>query len=340
MSVIETRLASHLQNEIHRIESEFLEISKEIGIKTAELERFLKEQQEMREQISTKLDQSELKKLYELTDQISSRQIDLANIRAEKQYMSYYHSNLLKISTIHNLTETTILRLIEDEAVRNLPADELNLIIGAQEEERGRLSRQMHDGPAQTVANIVFLVDIINRYIDTDLSIAKKELERMREAARTTLQDIRSFIFELRPMMLDDLGLIPTLIHYIDLLNERERIAIKLKTSGGEMRYKQVVEDLIFRMLQELLVGKLNFAEDEIILLDVHTDSKVVRINIQGNVKRFNSAQLEEEGKFGLRVINARINAIGGSFKIESDDKFGSKVEIVLPIGEKDIVKS
>lgn len=339
MNNVDTRLAYHLQNEITRIEAEFLDISKEIGIKTAVLEKLLTQQTKLKEKIAQKLDPKELNALCDLNEKILDRQVELTNIRAEKQYMSYYHSNLLKMSMIHNLTETTMLRLTEDEAVRKMPAEELNLIIGAQEEERGRISRQMHDGPAQTVANMVLSVDLVTRYIDVDLTTAKKELKRLREAARSTLQDIRAFIFELRPMMLDDLGLIPTLNHYVDMLNEREKIKINLKTSGVEVRYKQVVEDLIFRILQELLVGKLNFAEDEIILLDVHTEPQEVRINIQGNIQRFASSQLEEKGKFGMRVIKSRINAIGGTFKVEENERTGSKVEIVLPIDSKDIVK-
>lgn len=339
MTTFDDKLILYIQSEISRIEGEFLDISQQIGVKTVSLEEAQSRQTKLREELSDKVDQKKLKSLLDVTNQIIEKQSELTRAQAEKQYMSYYHSNLLKMLSIHNLTETTMLKISQDEASRKLSAEELNLIIGAQEEERTRLSRQIHDGPAQTVSNMVLSTDLVTRYIDKDLEIAKKELQRLKEAARSTLQDIRAFIFELRPMMLDDLGLIPTLTHYVDLLNERERINIKLKTTGEEIRYKQVIEDLIFRTLQELLVAKLKFGEDEIITLDIHTARNEVNIEINGTFQQ-HEGQMHETGQFGLNVIDSRINAIGGVFSTNGSDKDHALVKIHLPISIKDIVSN
>src|SRR5258705_320706 len=84
-------------------------------------------------------------------------------------------------------------------------------IIQAQESERQRLSRQMHDGPAQALSNFILQTEIAMRLLDVDATQARQELNNLKASAMSTFQKVRNFIFELRPMMLDDLGLAPTI---------------------------------------------------------------------------------------------------------------------------------
>ncbi len=92
-------------------------------------------------------------------------------------------------------------------------------IIQAQEKERLRISLQMHDGPAQSMSNLVLRAEICQRLMDRDLDQARAELGALKSAINTTLQDTRRFIFDLRPMILDDLGLIPTLRRYVQQIS-------------------------------------------------------------------------------------------------------------------------
>jgi len=84
-------------------------------------------------------------------------------------------------------------------------------IIKAQEEERQRVAREIHDGPAQSMSNIVLKAEICERLVDSDPEKAKDELRTLKSVVRDTLRDVRKIIYDLRPMSLDDLGLIPTL---------------------------------------------------------------------------------------------------------------------------------
>lgn len=88
-------------------------------------------------------------------------------------------------------------------------------IIKAQEEERQRVARDIHDGPAQMLSNVVLKAEICERLIDVDLDQARSELQNLKKIVRDSLQDVRKIIYNLRPMSLDDLGLIPTLQRYI-----------------------------------------------------------------------------------------------------------------------------
>jgi len=96
-------------------------------------------------------------------------------------------------------------------------------IIKAQEEERQRVAREIHDGPAQSMSHIVLKAEICERLVDSDPEKAKDELRTLKSVVRDTLRDVRKIIYDLRPMSLDDLGLIPTLQRYIENLSGRIR---------------------------------------------------------------------------------------------------------------------
>ncbi|HEX9389590.1 MAG TPA: histidine kinase, partial [Anaerolineales bacterium] len=97
----------------------------------------------------------------------------------------------------------------------------VEMLVNAQETERQRLSRQMHDGPAQALSNFILQAEIAMRLMDVDAAQARDELNNLKTSAMGTFQKVRNFIFELRPMMLDDLGLAPTVRRYADAFKEQ-----------------------------------------------------------------------------------------------------------------------
>ena len=125
-------------------------------------------------------------------------------------------------------------------------------IIEAQELERQHLARQMHDGPAQSLTNLILQAEIVERMFDVDPPKARAELGNLKNAANATFQRIRDFIFDLRPMMLDDLGLIPTLKRYVQTFENKTRLPTHLATSG-EAALSSYIEVTLFRAIQELL---------------------------------------------------------------------------------------
>ena len=108
----------------------------------------------------------------------------------------------------------------------------VEVMIQAQEDERQRLSQQMHDGPAQALSNFILQTEIATRLFDVDQERAREELSLLKGSATTTFQKVRDFIFELRPMMLDDLGLSPTLRRYVDAIRDQAGIDIEVTTIG------------------------------------------------------------------------------------------------------------
>ena len=109
----------------------------------------------------------------------------------------------------------------------------VEMLVNAQETERQRLSRQMHDGPAQALSNFILQTEIAMRLFDVDAGQAKDELNSLKASAMGTFQKVRNFIFELRPMMLDDLGLVPTVRRYADAFKEQTSLDVNVTVTGN-----------------------------------------------------------------------------------------------------------
>src|SRR5690606_21532328 len=120
-------------------------------------------------------------------------------------------------------------------------------IVEAQEVERQRLARQMHDGPAQSLTNFILQAEICQRLFDRNPDRAGEELNDLKTAARGTFQKVRDFIFDLRPMMLDDLGLVPTIRRYVEAYEEKTGIDTQLNILGDERRLPAHIEVMMFR---------------------------------------------------------------------------------------------
>src|SRR5690349_3371291 len=133
------------------------------------------------------------------------------------------------------------------------PLASVEMLVNAQETERQRLSRQMHDGPAQALSNFILQTEIAMRLFDVDANQAKGELNSLKASAMNTFQKVRNFIFELRPMMLDDLGLVPTVRRYAEAFKEQTGLDISVTVTGTERRVEPYLEVMLFRAIQELL---------------------------------------------------------------------------------------
>ncbi len=167
------------------------------------------------------------------------------------------------------------------------PIDErrlLQAVVDTQEEERARIARQVHDGPAQAMANVVLQSEISERLFDVDPKRSREELAGLRQMVNKTLQELRGFIFELRPMSLDDLGLVPTLRRYVQTLNDKHKIRIDLSSTGRDRRLPGDEEIAVFRLVQDSLLERLDKgqAKQVSVVLDWKDDRLDVTLQSDG----------------------------------------------------------
>lgn len=212
----------------------------------------------------------------------------------------------------------------------------LEMMINSQETERQRLSRQMHDGPAQALSNFIVQTEIASRLFEIDKDKAKTELDNLKNTAMSTFQKVRNFISELRPMMLDDLGLIPTIKKYIEIIKEQHGNDVNLSFSGHEKRLEPYLEVMIFRALQELMGNAIRHNMDQAVKPQINvqivTDENQIKLVVTDNGKGFDTAALNSTKGLGLKLIQDRIEMLGGFFDIDSSIGQGCRVSITVPI--------
>ncbi len=147
-----------------------------------------------------------------------------------------------------------------------MPAAVYRLVLGAQEDLRREIARAMHDGPAQSLTNIVLQAQIVERLVARDPTSAADEVRQLVAMVQHTLDATKSFIFDVRPMVLDDLGLVPTLRRATRERGRRAGVPVEFESMGQDRRLPVDLESGLFRMLDEALAGYLGAAPDRVTL--------------------------------------------------------------------------
>ncbi len=226
-------------------------------------------------------------------------------------------------------------------AVLNASGEMIIRIVQAQEDERQVLAKSLHDGPAQSLSNFILQAEVCQRLFDRNPDRAASELDNLKSAASDSFQKVRDFIFDLRPMMLEDLGLIPTLRRYAENYSQKHDIKVEFTPTGEERRLARHTEVMMFRSIQQLLSITREYLGASEIKVQVDISEERVRGIINTNGKGFDvDVDLNPDyGHSDVQVLNTlkdRIDLIGGDVDIFSDLKVGgSRFDIILPIYEE-----
>lgn len=206
-------------------------------------------------------------------------------------------------------------------------------IIEAQEEERKRLSREIHDGPAQMMANVMMRSDLIERVYNEHGGIeAIKEIKDLKKMVRNALYEVRRIIYDLRPMALDDLGLVPTLKKYLQTTEEyHKKIKINFSNIRDEKRLPSKYEVALFRLIQESVQNALKHADATEIKVKLEIDRTKVIVVVKDNGKGFNMNEKKKDS-FGLIGMRERVELLEGELSIDSKVGVGTIVIIQIPL--------
>ena len=221
------------------------------------------------------------------------------------------------------------------ESAKNRQLIGLKIIL-AQEEERKRISREIHDGPAQLLANLVLRTEIVERMlIKQEFKLVQDEIIDLKSQVRSSLEEMRKVIFNLRPMALDDLGLIPTMRKFVHDFEEKTKIRATFETRGKEFRFSSPMEAAVFRLIQEALNNAAKHACPTFVGVEITYQAKMVKIMVQDNGIGFKVDQLElktkEHSHFGLIGMRERVELLDGRMEIESAANMGTKIVIHIP---------
>jgi two-component system sensor histidine kinase DegS len=192
----------------------------------------------------------------------------------------------------------------------------------------------MHDGPAQVLSNFILQVEIAARLFEIDPVKAKEELTSLKAAANSAFQRIRNFIFDLRPMMLDDLGLIPTIRRYLDASKEQGQQEITFTFTGTERRMPNHIEVVLFRALQQLVGIAREQSQATKIKVTFDIDETTAKAVIEHDGKLLDEKAGGQEDPYGLASLRERVEMLGGTFEYTPQAGLGTYALLQLPIGD------
>ncbi|TCK86781.1 two-component system sensor histidine kinase DegS [Natranaerovirga hydrolytica] len=213
-------------------------------------------------------------------------------------------------------------------------------ILQAQENERQRIAREMHDGPAQSLTNLIHIIELCIKLIDRDPVRTRLELQSLKNVIRNTIDDTRRIIYDLRPMSLDDLGLSVTIERYIERIKENNDFEIKFEVVNDEYDVKQIINLTLFRIIQESLNNITKYAKASMVNIVITYNEDSIEVLIEDNGIGFDInksvCNADISKGFGLSMMKERVYLLSGEIDIKSQINKGTKFYIKVPILEED----
>lgn len=214
-------------------------------------------------------------------------------------------------------------------------------IIEAQEAERKRVSRDIHDGPAQVMANVVLKAEYCEKIIDEDIAGTKRELLGLKDTVRESLRDIRKIIYDLLPMSLADLGLIPTVEKLIRDFEKENGIKVEFDHDQLNVKpLRQLIEVTLFRIVQETLTNIRKHASADRVQIRISLGADQAEILIKDNGAGFDPSMLPviqaSDRGYGLYSMRERVDLLKGTFILDTAPGKGTTILVTIPLSHEE----
>jgi len=208
-------------------------------------------------------------------------------------------------------------------------------IMQAQEAERNRLAQEIHDGPAQALSNAIFQVEYIERVIDSDPPLAKTELRYLRELLRRELGDVRAFISQLRPPLLDDLGLNGAIVDNAQHMQGLIGVPIATDLTAPTDQISDAQQTVVLRVAQEALQNMRKHAAASHVVVATRLEGSDWVLEVRDDGRGFDMQTVAARGRrnFGLQFMRERAELVGARFDVRSRPEGGTVVRLAIPTG-------
>lgn len=229
------------------------------------------------------------------------------------------------------------LQRVQEELIKreNLRRELLRHTVIAQEEERARIARELHDETAQTLT--AFTLDLATLRTKLPENPAGFELvNRLQNLSRQMSQGLYRMVHDLRPAQLDDLGLIPAIQYLIDEGQAHTGLVVDLEIKGSRQRMDPLVETVLFRVVQEALTNVSRHANTQHVDIRFSFDEHRVTLSVEDEGDGFDLSKLHKDGRgWGLAGMRERTESVGGEFNIQSTQGTGTIIEVTIPCAEQ-----
>lgn len=220
----------------------------------------------------------------------------------------------------------------------------LERVVAAQEEERKRLARDLHDQTGQRLTALAMGLSSLDELLDRNPALAHERLTELETMSAGAIDDLRQFVSDLRPSLLDDLGLVAALRHIAKEIEERSGVTVEYNPSGRRQRLRSEIETVLYRIAQEALNNTVRHAHANHVTIDLNFGDHSVALAIEDNGKGFEpNSVLKPQAQvraWGLLGMQERVALVGGTCKIESAPGRGTRLvaEIPLELVEDELV--
>lgn len=213
-------------------------------------------------------------------------------------------------------------------------------ILQVQEEERRRIAREMHDGLAQQLSQVLINAEFSVKLLDKDINLAKRELNTLKTELRGSISSIRRLIYNLRPMSLDDLGLIPTIKRDVDLFQKSNpsknlHLTVSQSLEENTTYMSETMILTVYRIFQEALSNIQKHSHAKNVAISIGTSEKELLIDIEDDGVGLNGVEISKKSighGFGLSIMKERVDLLRGQFVIDSEKGIGTKIHISIPL--------
>ncbi len=206
---------------------------------------------------------------------------------------------------------------------QRIARDAFRRVVAAQELERRRLARELHDETGQALTSILLGLKSLEDAVGGDE--ARGSVANLRELVVATLQDVRRLAVELRPKVLDDFGLVPALERLTESFAEQTEIDVRFETGLGDERLPAEVETALYRIVQEALTNVVKHAHARSVSIVLARKPDTVALVIEDDGCGFDPTDMREGG-FGLEGMRERVGLLEGKFQVESRDDAGTTI--------------
>ena len=211
-------------------------------------------------------------------------------------------------------------------------------VLRLQEEERSRISRDLHDGVGQSLTALKIQLELLERDLEAAGGNLAERTAAARSLAETCLAEVRQLSHLLRPQMLDELGLVPTLRWLARTVEQRTGLEVILEWEGSEASMDTGAETVVFRVVQEALNNVVKHAGTSSARVRVSRGERAVRVEVTDTGSGFSAEEVlsggDEDRGFGVRAMRDRVQSFGGRFTVRSAPGSGTVVEAEIPLDE------
>jgi two-component system sensor histidine kinase DegS len=273
----------------------------------------------------------------------------LRALRQEVQHartdLSLHEAELSRIElALRNIESTWLFlergdaTLISEPALPSVQTEFQMRILEAQEAERSRLAQEVHDGPAQALSNAIFSVEFIDRIFESDPRMARSELRILRGLLRRELGDVRSFIGQLRPPVLVELGLNGSLQDAVETQSALAGLIIETDLRGPSDVLAETAQTAVLRIMQEALQNVRKHAGAVHVWVATKQDGDTWLLEIRDDGRGFDTGTVAVRGRrnFGLQFMRERAQLIGARLEVESKPEAGTVVRLSIPLPHKE----